>query len=56
MRADPDDGLPEACVISCDNVVTLPVEALDAEPIGRLDEPARARLDRALRYALDIVY
>lgn len=56
VELGPDDGLPEACVISCDNVITVPVEALDPEPIGRLDEPTRAQLDRALRYALDIVY
>lgn len=51
-----DQGLPEACVISCDNVMTVPIDAFDAEPIGHLDEIARADLDRALRYALDIVY
>jgi hypothetical protein len=31
-------------------------DALDGEPVGRLDETARARLDQALRYALDILY
>jgi mRNA interferase MazF len=48
--------MPEPCVISCDNLITLPVAALDDEPIGHLDEVSRARLDRALRYSLDIVY
>jgi mRNA interferase MazF len=52
----PEHGLPEACVISCDNLITVPLGDLDAEPVGRLDEIARARLDRALRYALDIMY
>jgi mRNA interferase MazF len=52
----PEHGLPEPCVISCDNVVTVPLGDLDAEPVGHLDERARAQLDRALRYALDIVY
>jgi len=51
-----EHGLPEACVISCDNVITVPVEALDDEPVGHLDEFTRARLDEALRYSLDIVY
>lgn len=51
-----EHGLPEACVISCDNVITIPVEDLDDQPIGHLDEIIRARLDEALRYALDIVY
>ena len=49
-------GLPEACVISCDSVITIPIDALDDEPVGHLDEITRAELDRALRYALDIVY
>ena len=52
----PEHGLPEACVISCDNVITVPLDALDHEAVGQLDEPTRARLDQALRYALDIVY
>ena len=51
-----DHGLPVACVISCDNVITVPVDALEDEPVGRLDEITRAALDQALRYALDIVY
>lgn len=52
----PDEGLPETCVISCDNIITVPVEALDREPVGHLDETKRSELDRALRYALDILY
>ena len=51
-----EQGLPEACVISCDNVITVPITELDPEPVGRLDEVKRVELDRALRYALDIVY
>jgi len=51
-----EDGLPEACVISCDNLITIPLEALDDHPVGHLDEMKRARLDEAVRYALDIVY
>lgn len=52
----PEHGLPEAGVISCDNVITVPLDDLDDEPFGHLDEITRARLDQALRYALDIVY
>jgi mRNA interferase MazF len=51
-----EQGLPEPCVITCDSLVTVPVDALDKGPIGRLDEATRAELDRALRYALDILY
>ncbi|MEO5724277.1 MAG: type II toxin-antitoxin system PemK/MazF family toxin, partial [Ilumatobacteraceae bacterium] len=52
----PDEGLPEPWVINCDNIVTVPVDALDRSPVGRLDEIKRSELDRALRYALDILY
>ena len=51
-----DEGLPEAGVISCDNLVTLPKAYLDAQPVGRLDLDKRVELDRALSYALDIQY
>jgi hypothetical protein len=43
-------------VISCDNLVTIRRERLDAEPLGRLGREKRVQLDRALRYALDIRY
>lgn len=56
VELGPEHGLPEACVISCDNVITIPVEALDDHPVGHLDEPTTSRLDQALRYALDIAY
>lgn len=52
----PEQGLPEPCVISCDNVIAVPIDVLDDQPVGHVDEVARAALDRALRYALDIVY
>jgi hypothetical protein len=37
-------------------VITVPTDVLDAQPVGHLDEAVRAALDRALRYALDIIY
>lgn len=51
-----EQGLPEPCVINCDNVITVPIEDLDDAPVGHLDEFTRAALDEALRFALDIVY
>jgi mRNA interferase MazF len=51
-----DKGLPEACVINCDNVLTVPLDDLDELPVGTLGEIKRSQLDRALRYALDIIY
>lgn len=51
-----EEGLPEPCVISCDNVITVPVVDLAGRPVGRLDEAKRAELDAALRFALEILY
>jgi len=51
-----EHGLPEAAVITCDNVITIATSDLDPEPVGHLDLGARARLDRALRYSLDIIF
>jgi mRNA interferase MazF len=56
VELGPDDGLPDACAISCDNILTIAAADLDPVPISTLDEVKRAQLDRALRYALDIVY
>lgn len=56
VELGPEHGLSEPCVISCDNLITIPIDSLDDEPVGRLDESTRASLDRALRYALDIVH
>lgn len=56
VELGPEHGLPERCVISCDNVITIPIDAFDDAPVGHLDDVARARLDQALRFALDIVF
>jgi mRNA interferase MazF len=56
VELGPEHGLTERCVISCDNLLTIPIADLDAQPVGRLDEATRATLDGTLRYALDIVY
>ncbi len=56
VELGPEHGLDEPCVVACDNVITVPLDVLDREPVGHLDEIARAGLDGALRYALDIVY
>ncbi|MGH7877846.1 MAG: type II toxin-antitoxin system PemK/MazF family toxin [Candidatus Dormibacteraceae bacterium] len=49
-------GLPDQSVISCDNLITIPITVLDTKPVGHLDLNGRIRLDQALRYALDIQY
>lgn len=56
VELGPEHGLPEACVINCDSLITIWLDDLDTQPVGHLDEVTRARLDEALRYALDIVY
>ena len=48
------EGLRRISVVNVDNVLTVPKEALETEPIGRLTETTRRRLDAALRWALDI--
>ncbi len=49
-------GLSEPSAISCDNVLTVPIERFDPAPVGHLDPATRMVLDGALRYALDIQY
>jgi mRNA interferase MazF len=56
VEIGPEQGLPERCVINCDAIITVPIEDLDTEPVGHLNEVTRAALDIALRFALDIVY
>jgi mRNA interferase MazF len=48
------EGLRHASVVNVDNVVTIPKDLVELEPIGRLGDRARRRLDAALRWALDI--
>lgn len=56
VEVGPEHGLPHRAVINCDNLVTIGKVRLDARPVGRLDAGTRAKLDRALRYSLDIIY
>ena len=51
-----EEGLAEPSVISCDNLITIPIEKIDSAPVGHVDRSTRIRLDEALRYALDIQY
>jgi mRNA interferase MazF len=56
VEVGPPEGLPEPSVISCDTLFAVPKRGLDHEPIGRLGAETRAALDRALRFALDVLY
>jgi mRNA interferase MazF len=50
------EGLPEECVANCDNVLTVPKDILDAEPVGEIGVDKIPGLDRALRFALEISF
>jgi len=56
VEVGPEHGLPERAVINCDNIITVAKTDLDQDPIGKLDRGTRTELDRAIRYALDIIY
>ena len=56
VEVGPNVGLPHRSVISCDNLITIPVTLFESEPVGHLDLNSRIRLDEALRYSLDIQY
>jgi len=56
VEVGPEHGLPQEAVVNCDNIMTIGKERLDPRPVGHLDEITRARLDQALRFALDIIY
>lgn len=49
-------GLADQSVISCDNLITVPMAVLDPAAIGHLDFETSVKLDQALRYALDVRY
>jgi mRNA interferase MazF len=51
-----DHGLPDHSVISCDNLITVPLDLVERTPVGHLDLAGRIQIDQALRYALDIQY
>jgi mRNA interferase MazF len=51
-----DEGLLEVSVITCDNIVTLPIALLSSSRVGHLSLGQRAALDHAIRYARDSQY
>ena len=53
VALDHRDGFAELCVANCDELRTIPKEAL-ARRIGRLSEAKIAALDHALRFALQL--
>lgn len=56
VEVGPEHGLPDRAVINCDSIMTIPKTALDPKPVGSLGPGARAVLDRAIRFSLDVIY
>lgn len=53
IRVGPENGLDHLSVISCDNVVTVPVSALGRH-LGFLLPPQESDLSRAISAAFDL--
>lgn len=51
-----EQGLPEDCVASCDNLLTIPKGRFESSLVGALGSDKVIELDRALRFALEISY
>ncbi|HZJ51252.1 MAG TPA: type II toxin-antitoxin system PemK/MazF family toxin [Actinomycetota bacterium] len=54
VRLGLDHGLPEEGVANCDNLLTVPKQRLDPEPVGELGAWKVMELDQALCFALEI--
>jgi len=53
VPVDADNGLTKASVVSCDNITTIPSDALGAQ-IGVLLDPQERELSRAIQAAFDL--
>ncbi|MGH2701925.1 MAG: type II toxin-antitoxin system PemK/MazF family toxin [Actinomycetota bacterium] len=56
VRMGPEQGLPEECAASCDNLLTVPKDRFEPSLVGILGLDKTMELDRALRFALEISY
>lgn len=50
------EGLTRDCVINCDQLVSIVRSAIDDRAVGSLSPEKVVELDRALRFALGIVF
>jgi mRNA interferase MazF len=53
VNIDQEDGMPKSCVISCDNLLTIPKKQLGSF-INRLPKQKSIMLDNSLRFALGL--
>ncbi|MDQ3662280.1 MAG: type II toxin-antitoxin system PemK/MazF family toxin [Actinomycetota bacterium] len=56
VRLSTEQGLPEECAVSCDNLLTVPKDRFEGLPVGVLGPDKIIELDGALRFALEINY
>ena len=56
VRLGTEQGLPEDCAASCDNLLTVPKDRFESSAVGALGPHKIIELDRALRFALEINY
>lgn len=56
VRLGTEQGLPEDCAASCDNLLTVPKDRFERSAVGSLDPQKAMELDGALRFALEISY
>ena len=49
----PEEGLPKACVVNLDSVLTIPKRTLE-RPIGSLPPHKMVELDQSLKFALGL--
>ena len=56
IRLGVEQGLPEDCTASCDNLIAVPKDRFESSPVGVLGPDRIIELDGALRFALEINY
>jgi mRNA interferase MazF len=54
VRLAPEQGLPEECALSGDNLLTVTKDRFQHSQVGVLGPDKIIELDRALRFALEI--
>jgi mRNA-degrading endonuclease toxin of MazEF toxin-antitoxin module len=51
-----DEGLAEGSIVNCDQISLIPRRLIDRDAAGTLGPQRIVELDRALRFALGIVF
>lgn len=56
VRLDADAGLGVECAISFDALLTVAIDRIDGEAVGHLPPDKAIEVDRAARFALDLMW